>query len=513
MPKPAPQSRSPFDPARLARERLRIEALLRSSEWTLEPEPRSLRLLNDRAEVRLAFAAGPKGSMRADLLAVPLQMFEAGEVARMAENAAASLEDPVEILQRGGGRTAFHFHRDFPANYDSADLLRWLCAVQSVVKPVVGAPFVDEPAGGFLAKKQELAGLEPEERLARQVSEELLDAISSDYADSAYVAEVVDARRGQVAYGFALGESTVDIEAQPLDAKLCLVAGRVRLGRVIAGYPSSLKWLLCNRAGSPVPVHLDERSDDTSELWLGCVRLTAPSDPLPPGELLGDLEEEVLRIEQALWWWFPQLISGKTLAWLEAEIAAEGPLAAFWKAALSDPAKAMKEYSGMAKANPRVLREMPRVAAWGAEWSSVVKWLALAERAGPLQDEKESETRLWIPLERGRALHRLGRFEESLEVFRRAYPLCEDPARDGALEGIVANLVGLGRHSEVLERLEGAPLEEEPRLLFWRACGLIGAGDRNGSREAMDRYERACGPDVLGRQWLRAVEQAGGKLI
>jgi tetratricopeptide (TPR) repeat protein len=194
--------------------------------------------------------------------------------------------------------------------------------------------------------------------------------------------------------------------------------------------------------------------------------------------------------------WFPQLIDG---AWLVKGAARleNSDEESFFRSAISNPRDVLRALEECeSDASLRCL-----LACFAADWQALLMHALDHENeslaSGDLEQVASARSMKLT------ALYRLRRYEEALALANRIGADADEP--DGAATARAACLVRLERYRDALDVIESANVENHLRLQFWRACASLGAGEREQSAEAYERYEGQCGPDIRGTKLLRSI--------
>ena len=338
----------------------------------------------------------------------------------------------------------------------------------------------------------------------KQVHDELVGVLADLFGDSVQVVDSPDPSNGRVRYGYDDADLQCEAGVVPLNTSCASISVTVRLGRVFVGYRKALRWLTNNRAGNTVGLLAHDDAFAQRELWLYCNRVTLPGDSAGAKEMLVDIHFELERVAAGLRYWFPQMLSGEDLA-------------AFEKLGRQDGSQALLNIISNPQGFLNWLRDNPEEEAqvnpslvwqalgWLKRWDEQLPWLD-RDWARLAEADRTPKARVnWLTL-RAVALAELKRSEELLVVARQLQELLKDA--DSAVGGsfAAAALYLLGRYDEVMEELQGATFDDNPRAWYWRSLAAAQLGNKEQSLKLYGSYEQGIGGrDILGRQKLGEV--------
>ena len=327
---------------------------------------------------------------------------------------------------------------------------------------------------------------------------DLVASLSEMVGDSVRVRESRSAEHGLVSYGFAADGCDVVVHLQPYSGEAALFRADVLIGRVIPEYRRALRWLACNRSANTVGLAVSEEIIARRELRLSYARITAPGDPISISSQLADIIDESTRTADVLNAWFPQRISGAWLVRL-AEDLEDPDEDAFFQGAISNPRDMLRVLDADWGAHLRT-----QLARFAGDWESLGKHALDLEQDGVATGDTDRVTSaLSLQLT---ASYRLGRYEQALALAKRIVEdlgYTDEPERNATARA--ACLVRLGRYREALDAIEATPVQDDPRVIFWKACANAGLRKREEASAAFDRYVGMCGPDILGEKLIRGI--------
>ena len=339
--------------------------------------------------------------------------------------------------------------------------------------------------------------------MTKRVHDQLVQVLAEMHGETLKVQESVEPAEGLVLYAFDDAGYHCEAAVYPLNERAATICVAARLGRLYVGYRKALRWLACNRAGNSVGISLGASALSRQELWVCTNRVTMPDDADGILETLLDVRSELERLCVGLNCWFPQLLEGSDLSHLEEHADKEGDNGL--RAILNSP----KGYPQWLKDNPDSAQESdPRlvveVLGWLGRWEEQLEWLDRSWEACP-SAERTDQKRAIVLFRKAKAMSRLGRAQEALALADEIRKLLNEEERTtlGALTA--STLYQLGRHEEVLEKLQSARFDAIPRVWFWRSMAHARLGQRREAGDTYQRYEEGIGVDILGRRMLSEV--------
>jgi tetratricopeptide (TPR) repeat protein len=280
-------------------------------------------------------------------------------------------------------------------------------------------------------------------------------------------------------------------------ATICVTA---QLGRLYVGYRKALRWLACNRAGNSVGVSVNASALSRQELRVYTNRVTLPDDADGIRETLLDVRGELERLRIGLRCWFPQMLDGSDLSHLEEHGRKEGNDGL--QAILNSPSG----YCQWLTDNPDSAQEadpdlVVEVMGWLGRWEEQLEWLdrSWESYSGA---QRTDQKKAIVLFRKAKALSRLGRAQEALALADEIRKLLDE--KEWTLLGILtaSTLYQLGRHEDVLETLQSARFDANPRAWFWRSMAHARLGQRQEAGATYRHYEEGIGVDILGRRML-----------
>jgi tetratricopeptide (TPR) repeat protein len=350
-----------------------------------------------------------------------------------------------------------------------------------------------------------------QESITKRVHNGLVHALGTMHGETLKVLESVEPGEGLVQYAFDDVVYHCEAAVYPLNERAATFRVSARLGRLYVGYRKALRWLACNRAGNSVGISVEESALYRRELWVCTNRVTLPDDADGIRETLLDVRGELERLRIGLGSWFPQMLDGSDLSRLEehARKEANNGLGAI----LNSP----KGYGQWLMDNPDSAQEsdpglVVEVMGWLERWEEQLVWLDRSWESCP-GAERTDRKKAIVLFRKAKALLRLERAQEALALADEIRKLVDE--EEWTQLGILtaSTLYQLGRHEDVLETLQSARFDTNPRAWFWRSVAHTRLGQEHEMGAAYMRYEEGIGVDIHARRMLSKFLREEGETL